>query len=262
VAGSLNYDLAARVDHLPEPGEAVHATEMRPDLGGKGFNQAVAVRRLGADVQLIGAVGDDSFGDKFVERLDQLGIGWAHLARRPGSTGLAVPVVDAGGQNVIIVALGANLKLEPEALVPEMFKGADILLVQGELRPETTLRAAHLARAEGAAVILNAAPAAPELAPVMAEADVVVVNQVEARALGRAEGILQAGARSVVITLGAEGAELYPAQPRGAMPHKQPAPRVNPVDTTGAGDAFCAALSVAIAEGESLESALAWATAA
>jgi ribokinase len=262
VAGSLNYDLVARVDHLPEPGEAVHASRMRPDLGGKGFNQAVAARRLGAYVELIGAIGDDSFGYRFVERLDELGIGRAHLARLPTSSGIAIPVVDAGGQNVIIVALGANLRLEPQTLTPEMFETAGILLVQGELRPETTLRAAKLGRTAGARVILNAAPAARELAPVMAEADIVVVNQVEARTLGGPEAILKTGAPALVITLGAEGAGLYRTAPLGAECHKQRAPRVDVIDTTGAGDAFCAALGVAIAEGHKLESALAWATAA
>jgi ribokinase len=256
VAGSLNYDLIAYVPHLPRPGEAVHALEMRPDLGGKGFNQAVAARRLGAEVEMVGAVGSDTFGEKFLERLAELGIGRRHVARLAGPTGLAVPVVADGGENFIVVGPGANLALHPDALDTATFTGADLLLVQGELRPETTLRAAQLARTANAQVILNAAPASHELTPLVPMADVVAVNQVEAGALGGPEGLLALGARAVVVTLGPDGAARYPG---GWI---QPAPRVDAVDTTGAGDAFCAALGVALAEGVALESAIAWAVAA
>src|SRR5581483_9152776 len=133
VAGSLNYDLVAAVPHLPRAGEAVHATSVSRVPGGKGFNQAVAARRLGADVVMAGAVGHDGFGDEFVALLDQLGIDRRHVVRSAAPTGLAVPMVDERGENAIVVALGANA--EPIEVADGFFDGADAVLLQGELAP-------------------------------------------------------------------------------------------------------------------------------
>lgn len=247
VVGSLNYDLMTYVDRLPRPGEAVHAREVRRVLGGKGFNQAVAAHRLGAAVEMIGAIGGDEFGREFEVALDELGIGRGGVLRTATPTGMAVPIVDQTGENSIVVALGANL-----ALLPDMLDGlvppADVVLVQGEMRPDTTRRALELA---GALKLLNAAPASFELSPAVALADVVVVNEVEAADMGGADRLRGLGAGAVVVTLG----------PRGAMLDNTivPAPRVQAVDTTGAGDAFCAALAVALAEGRELEAAVRWA---
>jgi ribokinase len=247
VAGSLNYDLMTYVDHLPRAGEAVHARAMRRVLGGKGFNQAVAARRLGAEVELIGAVGPDDFGREFEAALDAMGIGRSGLVHAEAATGMAVPMVDDRGENSIVVALGANL-----ALLPELLDGArleaDVLLVQGELRADTTRRALELGRG---LKLLNAAPASPELAPAVGLADVVIVNEVEAQDMGGPERLRALGAGAVVVTLGARGAALD-----GAL---IPAPRIQAVDTVGAGDAFCAALGVALAEGRELPTAVAWA---
>jgi ribokinase len=247
VAGSLNYDLMTYVDHLPRPGEAVHAREVRRVLGGKGFNQAVAARRLGAEVEVVGAVGPDEFGREFAAALDEMGIGRAGVRRVQGSTGMAVPIVDSRGENSIIVALGANLALLPEMLDGRLLQ-ADVLMVQGELRPDTTRRALELA---GGFKLLNAAPASLELIPSVGLADVIVVNEVEAADMGGADRLHALGAGAVVITLGARGAQLDNTL--------IPAPRVRAVDTAGAGDAFCAALAVALAEGRELMAAIAWA---
>jgi ribokinase len=247
VAGSLNYDLMAYVPHLPRPGEAVHARELRRSLGGKGFNQAVAARRLGAEVELLGALGCDAFGAEFEARLAELGVGRRGVRRLDTPTGIAIPVVDQGGENTIVVALGANLGLLPDMLDPALL-AADAVLVQGELRAETSRRALELGRG---LKILNIAPASPELAESVPLADVVVVNEGEAADMGGPERLRSLGAGAVVVTLGA----------RGAMAGSTlvPAPRVDAVDTTGAGDAFCAALAVALAEGRELEAAVAWA---
>lgn len=247
VAGSLNYDLLAYVPHLPRPGEAVQAREVRRVLGGKGFNQAVAARRLGADVEMVGAVGDDEFGQEFEARLDELRIGRHGVLRLDEPTGLAVPVVDDRGENSIVVALGANLALTPDDLDPARLR-ADVVLTQGELHPRTTVRALELARG---LKILNCAPAVRDLVPAVALADVVVVNEVEAADMGGADRLDALGAGAVVVTLGS----------RGAMVDNTvvPAPRVPAVDSTGAGDAFCAALAVALAEGRQLLQAVAWA---
>ncbi len=247
VAGSLNYDLIVYVDHLPRPGEAIRAREMRREPGGKGFNQAVAARRLGADVTFTGAVGDDDFGRQYERLLDEQGIGRTGLRRLEAPTGMAVPIVDDRGENVIVVVLGANLALTPAQLDPAAL-AADALLVQGELHPHTTLRALELA---SGLKILNAAPADLALSPAVALADVVVVNEVEAADMGGADRMRDLGAGTVVVTLGARGAQVDNTL--------IPAPRVRALDTTGAGDAFCAALAVALAEGSGLESAIAWA---
>lgn len=250
VVGSLNYDFLVYVEHLPRPGEVVHARHVRRVLGGKGFNQAVAARRLGASVDLIGAVGHDEFGAEFEAALDEHGIGRRGVLRVAEPTGMAVPVVDDRGENCIVVALGANLALPPEALeglLPE----ADVLLVQGELRPETTLHALQLAHRLNMLRVVNAAPASEELGPVVSMADVVVANEIEAADLGGPGRLVALGAGAVVVTLGARGAMVGDTV--------LAAPPVDAVDTTGAGDAFCAALAVALAEGLGLLAAVAWA---
>jgi ribokinase len=257
VAGSLNYDLLTYVEHLPRAGEALPVREMRRDLGGKGFNQAVALRRLGAEVRMVGAVGSDGFGDEFLDRLDGLGIDRSRVLRVAGPTGLAVPVVAEGGENWIVVALGANLELRPDQLAGLELAGSDALLLQGELRPETNFWLAGIARAAGVTVVLNAGPAALELEPVIALSDLVVANQVEAAGLGGARRLLQLGAGQVVVTRGAEGAELS-----GPVAAQVSPPSVQAIDTVGAGDAFVAALAFRLADGWPLVRAAEWATCA
>lgn len=256
VAGSLNLDLAFEVPHLPREGEAVHAGRLRRDLGGKGFNQAAALRRLGAEVLMMGAVGADADGDQFLARLDELGIGRTGVARLPGiPTGLAVPMVDPEGANLIVVALGANL--DPSVAAAPLPKGADFLLLQGELAPESNLALARAARAGGLRFMVNLAPADRALESCVEGAEVVVVNEVEAGDMGGAERLLRLGARAVVVTLGPRGAVIY-------GPDAQPveSPRVKAADTTGAGDAFCAALALRLGEAAPLPAAVRWACAA
>jgi ribokinase len=208
----------------------------------------VGARRLGAEVELRGAVGDDGFGRELEARLDELGIERGGVFRLPGPTGLAVPMVDDMGENSIVIAPGANLALTPDMLEGRPLR-AGAVLVQGELRPDTTRRALEMVA--GALRLLNAAPASRELLPSVALADVVVVNEVEAADMGGAGRLRELGAGRVVVTLGARGAAV-----EGAV---VPAPVIRAVDTTGAGDAFCAALAVALVEGLRLEEAVAWA---
>ncbi len=259
VAGSLNYDLTFYLAQRPRFGESVLARDLQRDLGGKGFNQAVALRRLGAEVEMVGAVGDDPFGSEFERRLDELGIGRQGVIRVQAPTGIAAPMVDESGENenAIVVALGANRVIEPAQLRAESFAGTAAVLLQGELRPDTTLEAARLARAAGALVAFNIAPAEPGFEHVVKAADVVIVNRGEAAFFGGPASLLAMGARSVVVTLGAEGAELH-----GARAARVPAPKVEVVDTTGAGDAFSAAYVTALVEGRAPEAALRFGVAA
>jgi ribokinase len=246
VAGSLNQDLFCYVDHLPRRGETLASLDVHRQLGGKGFNQAVALRRLGAEVEMVGAVGSDEAGRAFEAQLDSLGIGRRLLHRLEAPTGLAMITVDAEGDNTIVLAPGANVALSPELV--EKLPEADALMVQGELRPATTIRAVELAR--GVRVV-NPAPASLELSPAIALADVVVANEGEAADMGGVDRMQGMGAAAVVVTLGSRGALLDNTL--------VPAPRVEVVDSTGAGDAFCAALTLALVEGRELEEAMAFA---
>lgn len=241
----------AAVPHLPRPGEAVHARDVQRVPGGKGFNQAVAARRLGAEVTLAGAVGQDNFGHEFLSALDELGIDHRHVAQTALRTGIAVPIVDERGENMIVVALGANAA--PLRVADEFLDGAAVLLLQGELAPETTLDLAARATVRGIPFLLNLAPADRRLEPAIPRAQVVVVNEIEERDLGGRARLAAMGA-PVVTTLGERGARLDHAL--------FPAPVVLTVDTTGAGDAFCGALGVGLAEGAELAEAVRFAVAA
>jgi ribokinase len=246
VVGSVNLDLVARCERLPRPGETVTGAAFDRLPGGKGANQALAARRLGADVRLIGAVGRDSFADDALVELRAAGVE-LELARRENEpTGVAVILVDEGGENQIVVAPGANSTVSAEQL------GAldRAVLTQNEL-PVEAIQAAS-ARAP-AFFCLNAAPGRPVPAEVLARADVVVVNPFELEALGGEPHGL------VALTLGAEGAVLLE---RGSEVARGRPPRVDAVDGTGAGDAFTASLVVALLEGRPREEALGRACAA
>ena len=258
VAGSLNLDLAFDVHHLPRPGEAIHARMFRQDLGGKGFNQAVALRRLGADVTMIGSVGADPAGNQFLSRLDELGIERAWVRQSASlATGVAVPVIDAEGANFIVVALGANLQPSTEEGAAGLLQSADFLLLQGEVATELNLSLAAAARARGVRLLLNLAPADPRLLPCVQGAEIVVVNEVEAADLGGPTRLLEFGAGSVIVTLGADGAATH-----GEHAGRASSPQIRALDSTGAGDAFCAALAFQLAAGLILPEAVRWACAA
>ncbi|MFQ5966937.1 MAG: ribokinase [Acidimicrobiia bacterium] len=265
VVGSINEDLVARVSRLPTPGETVSGTGHSWHGGGKGANQAVAAARLGAEVAMIGRVGDDESGRRRVADLMEEGINVDHIGRDGDiETGLALILVDAQGQNVIAASPGANHALTPEHVVAgeELLSEADVVLLQLEIPDTAVSQAAKLAPHR---VILNAAPAR-DLDPGL-PLDVTVVNATELATLtGRPIrhstedfiGDARAVGGAVVVTLG-EGGAVISSHEAGK---RMPAPSVNPVDTTGAGDAFCGALAVSIGEGKDLETAVGYAVAA
>jgi ribokinase len=236
VVGSINLDLVARVERLPRSGETVTGATLSRVPGGKGANQAVAAARLGAEVTLIGCVGDDDFAREALVELKEAGV-TLDLTRR-GATGVALIAVDAAGENTIVVAPGANQQLLPHDLViPD---GSDGVLCQLEI-PLITVEGA--ARSTAGRFFLNAAPAPAEPVPA---ADVTIVNRFELEALGRRGGV-------VALTLGAEGAVLLDD---GEEVARAEPPRVDAVDGTGAGDAFTACLVVSLLEGRAREEAL------
>ncbi|MDF2822758.1 MAG: rbsK 1 [Mycobacterium sp.] len=236
VVGSVNMDVVFEVTALPGPGETVLGTTARSVPGGKGGNQAIAAARAGAEVELVAAVGADAHGRDLREHLLENGIGLEGLVTLPGPSGTAAIVVDADGENMIVVAPGTNghLTLDSPGL-RDLVSAADVVLVQLEIPVATALVAARQARAAGAVVIVNASPAGGEpdrLAELAAVTDVVIVNDTEHRQW-------QWPVPHLVITRGARGA-LYVADGRE---FEVPAPAVEAVDTTGAGDVFAGVLA-------------------
>ncbi|NND84957.1 MAG: ribokinase [Acidimicrobiia bacterium] len=251
VVGSTNLDLVATADRLPTPGETVVNAALERHRGGKGANQALSAARFGADVAFIGATGDDPEADFALALLADAGVDLSGVVRLPEvSTGLALIMVDAGGENQIMVASGANGRLAPEHL---RLAEADAVLLQFEI-PPTTVDAA-VSTAAGI-VVVNAAPARPLSGAVLAHTDVLIVNEGEFEAV---RDDLHGFVGTVVRTLGPNGAE---ALVEGTVTTRVPAPSITAVDTVGAGDAFCGALTTVLAEGASLEDAMRWGCAA
>lgn len=250
VVGSINLDFVATAATLPAPGETVTGASLARHPGGKGANQALAAQRLGAEVRMVGRVGLDALADEALALLKAGGVDLAGVGRDADApTGVALIAVAEGGENQIVVASGANESFLPAHLPP--VDGA--LICQLEI-PLATIEAA-VARAEGF-VCLNLAPAATVSDALLARADLIVVNEGEAAAYGAA---LRGAPGLVAVTLGARGARLY----RGAdlIADARP-PEVEVTDTTGAGDTFVAALTLALIEGQSYPGALAFACAA
>jgi ribokinase len=236
VVGSVNMDLTFNVDALPRPGETVLAASLTNAPGGKGGNQAVAAARAGARVQFVGAVGDDPAGEQLRAHLRANGVGLDGIVELKGPSGTAVIVVEAGGENTIVVAPGANGRLTPDAwAMPAVLGECEVLLIQLEIPVATAVAAARAARSAGAVVIVNASPGGQDqatLTELAAAADVVIVNEAEAAGWSWEPAHL-------VVTLGARGARYVGTDGEFAVP----APAVKAVDTTGAGDVFAGVLA-------------------
>jgi len=251
VVGSVNLDLVASVERLPAPGETVSATAFHRHPGGKGANQALAAQRLGAEVRFIASVGRDAMADEALVLLRAERVGLQSVRVDPQTpTGVALIAVAADGENQIVVVPGANHSLMPEHIA---LAQDEAVLCQLECPVETIAAVARMTRGFFA---LNVAPALPIPDVVLERADLVVANQIESERYGDA---LHRGDGLVAITYGAQGAALLR---HGAEIARAAPPRVVAVDTTAAGDAFSAALSVALLEKKTPETALGFACAA
>ena len=235
VVGSANVDHVARCERLPRPGETVTDAEFERVPGGKGANQAVAAARLGAEVAFVGRIGSD---DLVLRSLEHEGVDTRAVVRDDGETGVALILVDAAGENVIVVAPGANRRLAPEDVT---VGETDAVISQLEI----PLEAVQAARAQAPWFCLNAAPAR-DLPWRDLEPDLLVVNQYEYERVEEGQAL-------VALTLGAEGAVLLE---RGEEVARARPPKVEAVDGTAAGDAFCAALVVSLLEGRERGAAL------
>lgn len=251
VVGSVNLDLVASGAPLPHPGETVTGARLARYPGGKGANQALAAARLGQCVRLIAAVGNDDMAEEALKLLRAGGVNLSATHFLNGeTTGVALIAVSPEGENLIVVCPGAN-----NALTPADIYGQAIEHMIGVLEvPVPTLLAA--ARRATGFVALNLAPALPVPPELLAEADLLVVNETEAAVYGDS---LHAPGRYVAVSLGADGAELWKGGIRIASARP---PKVHVVDTVGAGDTFCAALTAALIEGKDDASALEFAVAA
>jgi len=273
VIGSLNIDLVVQAPRMPAPGETISGQGFHIVPGGKGANQAIAAARLGANVAMVGRVGNDGFGQMQRQGMEAAGVNTDFLFTDEATpTGTALIIVDAQGQNSIVVVAGANGRLTPadvEAAQP-MIKASDAVLLQLEVPLPTVQYAAEIAQRLGALVILNPAPSGPLPPSLLRSVDYLIPNEWEAAALTglqvtdrssaeqAALRLHDEGAETVIITLGALGALATSSQGMTSVP----AFSVEVVDTTAAGDAFVAAFSVALCEGQPLAKALRFANAA
>ncbi|MCX5518684.1 ribokinase [Kaistia defluvii] len=265
VFGSINIDLVSRTARLPRPGETVPGSEYQLIPGGKGANQALAARRAGARVKMIGAVGDDEMAATALAELEAGGVDLSGVQRRGKTTGMAVITVDDHAENTIVLSPGANARLKATDLPSGSIGAGDTLLLQMETPFAETLAAARAAKAAGARVILSIAPFLPIEREAFADIDMILVNETEAADLARHLGLLpgSTGAetvaslagelkRTVIATLGPDGAVAATGEDTISVPALQ----VVPVDTTGAGDTFCGVLAALLDEGADLATAM------
>lgn len=252
--GSINADLFYRLPHFVQPGETLAAMDYDQGLGGKGANMSVAAARAGAWVSHIGAVGPD--GNWMVDRLAHDGVSTDAIARVEDASGHALIMVEASGENAIVLYPGANLAITETQIINALngFGASDTLIFQNETNAQST--AAQIARAQGMRVAYAAAPfSADAVSTVLADLDILFMNQIEAaqlqQATGQAPDALPVGL--VVVTLGAEGCRIYDNS--AEIVTDLPAPRVQPVDTTGAGDTFTGYMLAGLDAGLSVEAA-------
>ena len=273
VVGSINMDLVVKTPAIPGPGENVFGKDFQTIPGGKGANQAVGVARLGCRTLLSGRMGKDNFGDSLLASLRDACVDTAHVERdAEAATGIALIMIDQNGENSIVIATGANGRFSKESAgnLAETIRRVDMVLLQLELPLDPVADLIDAARTLGKPVVLDAGPPCTKPRPSFFNVTILTPNMAEAQALsGRtvsdsasarevARHLLSKGPEAVVLKLGGEGAFLATRDQEKFFP----AYKVDVIDTTAAGDAFSAALSVAVVNGKPLDEAVRFANAA
>jgi ribokinase len=262
VFGSINLDLIGKVSRIPKPGETVPGTSFATAAGGKGANQALAARRAGASVKMIGSAGRDTMGDQALQLLSEGGVDLSDVRRSDAAQGVAMIFVDEAGENVIGILPGANAEVSIEDAERTLagLTSNDVLVVQQEIQPGSTIRALSVARERGARSILNTAPFLGTTREAAKRADIVVANETEFALLAgdgdldeTMRGYVDATGRTIIVTLGPDGAK---ARTASGETITVPAMVVQPVDTVGAGDTFVGYLAAGLEAGLSLEAAM------
>lgn len=258
VFGSINIDLVVPVERLPRPGETVLGPGYTLIPGGKGANQALAATRAGSKVRMVGRVGRDGFSDLALAELRAAGTDLSAVERDDLPTGCALIPVERSGQNLIIVAAGANRAVVERQVDDSLLGPQTLVALQMEVTSDENWKLVKRARSRGARVMLNCAPAAPVPADVLSELEWLVVNEAEAELVAQSlslpsiKEVAAAAGISAIVTLGAEGAVAYGRAESwrvGVLP-------IVPIDTVGAGDAFVGAFAAAVDAGAPLSTAL------
>lgn len=265
VVGSINADLVVRAPRFPEPGETISGEDLQIIPGGKGANQAVAAARQGAAVTMVGRVGNDSFGPELINNLKQNNVDTSHVhIDSQSATGTATIIVDANGQNSIVLSAGGNGKVSRADVSNASFSDHKLLLLQLEIPIETVFAAGQRAKVSGLRVLLNPAPARSLPDELISLPDFILPNENElslltnqpvndlASAAKAAKMLLERGAQNIIVTLGANGALIVTGRQVTHVNTYQ----VNVVDTTAAGDAFIGGFASALLQDKPLEEAV------
>jgi len=272
VVGSSNTDMVVLTDHLPHPGETVLGGDFKMGPGGKGANQAVIAKRLGGNVRFVCKVGNDIFGNNSIEQYKKEGLLSEDILRSDKPSGVALIPVDKKGENSIIVASGANGDFSTKDVegIRHLLESCDILLLQLEIPIPSVLKAAEIGSKAGAMVILNPAPAASLPEEIFQYISLFIPNETELSSFSgmnvkdsesakKAAAVMRRkGVKDIIVTMGSSGSLICSGEKTTLISAR----KVKAIDTTGAGDTFCAGLCVGLSEGKTLTEAAVFATAA